>query len=131
MMPVNESDPQSNPICHMNVECSKCHALHWMCEKLSNSSQHHNSEFGTCCINGKMYFLISSHCPESCMSCILVVTILLISWKKFASITMHLLWHLLELKLMTVSIVNIGIVCLRSNELYITSMDNFFLMTMR
>ena len=37
----------------MNVQCSKCHALHFMCEKLSKSSRI-NPKFGTCCLDGKV-----------------------------------------------------------------------------
>jgi hypothetical protein len=55
MMPVDEQRPEYNCIDlgHMNVECSKCHALHWICEKRARSSQR-NPEFGTCCLNGKV-----------------------------------------------------------------------------
>jgi len=38
----------------MNVECPYCHALHWMEERLSNSSKR-NPKFGKCCLSGKIW----------------------------------------------------------------------------
>ena len=38
---------------HMSVECPFCHALHWMAERLSKSSDAH-PKFGMCCISGKV-----------------------------------------------------------------------------
>ena len=38
---------------HMDVECPKCHAVHWKQEWLSNSSID-NPRFGTCCLSGKV-----------------------------------------------------------------------------
>ena len=37
----------------MDVLCSQCGALHWMCERLSGSSNV-NPKFGTCCFSGKV-----------------------------------------------------------------------------
>lgn len=37
----------------MNVICPFCQALHWDCERLSNSSKTH-PKFGTCCLSGKI-----------------------------------------------------------------------------
>ena len=37
----------------MDVECPNCSALHWMDEKLTNSSLH-QLRFGTCCLQGKI-----------------------------------------------------------------------------
>ena len=37
----------------MEVVCADCGALHWMCEKLVNSSKR-NPKFGTCCFSGKI-----------------------------------------------------------------------------
>ncbi|KAH7861854.1 hypothetical protein Vadar_031782 [Vaccinium darrowii] len=37
----------------MNTMCSSCGALHWMDEKLANSSKR-NPCFGTCCLQGKV-----------------------------------------------------------------------------
>jgi hypothetical protein len=36
-----------------NVECSKCHAIHFISEKLSNSSVR-NPRFGSCCLQGQV-----------------------------------------------------------------------------
>ena len=38
---------------HMNVECHHCRALHFMTEKLSNSSAR-NPCFGLCCLQGQV-----------------------------------------------------------------------------
>lgn len=53
--PVDEADPLFHYLYlgWMNVECPNCHALHWMCEKLSKSSEA-NPKFGTCCLSGKV-----------------------------------------------------------------------------
>ncbi|KAG2063940.1 hypothetical protein BDR04DRAFT_1163159, partial [Suillus decipiens] len=37
----------------LNVECPKCHALHFACERLSNSSLR-NPRFGMCCLQGQV-----------------------------------------------------------------------------
>ncbi|KIK00972.1 hypothetical protein K443DRAFT_99409 [Laccaria amethystina LaAM-08-1] len=37
----------------MDIACSSCGALHWMVEKLSDSSKR-NLRFGTCCMDGKV-----------------------------------------------------------------------------
>ena len=37
----------------MDLECPKCHALHWRAEKLSKSS-FRNPKFGACCKSGKI-----------------------------------------------------------------------------
>lgn len=37
----------------MTVECPHCHALHWMVERLSSSSNR-SPTFGTCCLEGKI-----------------------------------------------------------------------------
>ena len=37
----------------MDVKCPNCSALHWMDEKLTNSSQIH-PRFGMCCLQGKV-----------------------------------------------------------------------------
>ena len=37
----------------MDVPCSECGALHWMCKKLTRSSKR-DPDFGTCCFNGKI-----------------------------------------------------------------------------
>ena len=37
----------------MDIGCSKCHALHFGCEKLSNSSVR-NPKFGICCLQGRV-----------------------------------------------------------------------------
>ncbi|KAG2073113.1 hypothetical protein BDR04DRAFT_1011474, partial [Suillus decipiens] len=37
----------------LNVECPKCHALHFACERLSNSSAQ-NPRFGMCCLQGQV-----------------------------------------------------------------------------
>jgi hypothetical protein len=37
----------------MEVQCSDCGALHWMCERLSNKSKR-NPKFGMCCFQGKI-----------------------------------------------------------------------------
>jgi len=37
----------------MDVECPKCHALHFACERLSNSSAR-NPKFGICCLQGQV-----------------------------------------------------------------------------
>ena len=44
---------QVHDLGHMDVVCSGCGALHWMDEKLSNSSLT-NPKFGTCCFSGKL-----------------------------------------------------------------------------
>lgn len=56
MLPVeNENDDQYAVfnLGPMNIECSKCHALHFLCERKSDSSET-NPKFGTCCLNGKI-----------------------------------------------------------------------------
>jgi hypothetical protein len=42
-----------DPILTMTVECSKCHALHFLSEKLTASSAR-NPKFSTCCLQGKV-----------------------------------------------------------------------------
>ena len=37
----------------MNIQCSKCHAFHFLSEKLSNSSAS-NPHFGPCCLQGQV-----------------------------------------------------------------------------
>ena len=37
----------------MNVECPDCHALHFMLEKLTNSSKR-EPKFGVCCLQGQI-----------------------------------------------------------------------------
>ena len=37
----------------MNIQCSFCHALHWMAERLASSSDG-NPKFGMCCYQGKV-----------------------------------------------------------------------------
>ena len=37
----------------MDVQCPNCHALHWMAERLTASSQR-NPRFGMCCLSGKI-----------------------------------------------------------------------------
>ncbi|KIL69116.1 hypothetical protein M378DRAFT_56848, partial [Amanita muscaria Koide BX008] len=37
----------------MNIECPKCHALHFACERLSSSSLR-NPRFGICCLQGQV-----------------------------------------------------------------------------
>src|ERR1700712_1825787 len=51
----NENSPefQAIELGRMNIECSKCHALHWQCEQLTKSSCAH-PEFDTCCLEGKV-----------------------------------------------------------------------------
>ncbi|KAJ7586912.1 hypothetical protein C8J56DRAFT_1051206 [Mycena floridula] len=51
----NENDPlfEAINLGRMNIECSKCHALHWLCERLKSSSDR-NPHFGTCCLDGKV-----------------------------------------------------------------------------
>lgn len=55
--PVDER-PYREPIAkhylgQMNIECPKCHALHFASEKLSNSSMR-NPKFGICCLQGQV-----------------------------------------------------------------------------
>ena len=38
---------------HMDVECSHCHALHWIGEKLAGSSNR-DPKFGVCCLQGQV-----------------------------------------------------------------------------
>jgi len=45
--------PQRHDLGRMDVACSSCGALHWMVEKLSDSSKR-NPRFGTCCMDGKV-----------------------------------------------------------------------------
>ncbi|KAG1813501.1 uncharacterized protein BJ212DRAFT_1482413 [Suillus subaureus] len=52
--------PYTEPITHhtlgpLNIECTNCHAMHFACEKLSNSSQR-NPRFGMCCLQGQVNF---------------------------------------------------------------------------
>ena len=47
-------DPsQHHDLGYMDVPCPSCSALHWMVEKLTDSSQQ-NPRFGTCCMDGKV-----------------------------------------------------------------------------
>jgi len=53
---------------HMDVECHHCRALHFMTEKLSNSSAR-NSCFGLCCLQGQVSLpLCHIHTFPSCNS---------------------------------------------------------------
>ena len=53
--PFNKNWPVHN-MGKMDIICQDCGALHWKCEKLSNSSQIH-PKFGTCCFSGKIQLL--------------------------------------------------------------------------
>src|SRR6266446_5115461 len=44
---------QVHDLGEMIVICSHCHALHWMAESLSRSTNNH-IKFGMCCIEGKI-----------------------------------------------------------------------------
>ena len=53
---VDFSDVATSPrhfLGNMDVKCSNCGALHWIDERLSNSSIR-NPRFGTCCLQGKV-----------------------------------------------------------------------------
>lgn len=53
--------------CHnlgrMNILCSRCHAAHWLAEKLSNSSEQ-SPRFGLCCLDGKVQLSVLESPPE-------------------------------------------------------------------
>jgi hypothetical protein len=46
----------------MNVQCQKCHALHWDAEKLTRSTQS-NIIFGMCCLDGKVQLPLPQQAP--------------------------------------------------------------------
>ncbi|CAG8740147.1 18684_t:CDS:1, partial [Acaulospora morrowiae] len=48
----NQDDMQHD-LGRMDIECSYCGALHWLDERLTNSSRK-NPKFGSCCLNGKV-----------------------------------------------------------------------------
>ncbi|PPQ82287.1 hypothetical protein CVT25_008437 [Psilocybe cyanescens] len=55
--------PQRHDLGLMDVPCPSCSALHWMDEKLSDSSKLH-PRFGTCCMGGKVQLPTLQEPPE-------------------------------------------------------------------
>ena len=47
----------------MDVECVKCHAVHFKCDKLANSSNA-SPKFGVCCLQGQINLSILSQPPH-------------------------------------------------------------------
>ena len=54
--PINESEVPPHNLEPMTIICPDCRALHWMAERLSNSSKRH-PKFGKCCLSGKIRLL--------------------------------------------------------------------------
>ncbi|KAL5713637.1 non-specific serine/threonine protein kinase [Ranunculus cassubicifolius] len=51
----------------MDVICKFCNALHWECERLTNSSKK-NPLFGSCCLQGKIKLSLMLPPPPSLLS---------------------------------------------------------------
>ncbi|KIM40031.1 hypothetical protein M413DRAFT_29163, partial [Hebeloma cylindrosporum] len=58
-----QDPPQRHDLGPMDIPCPHCGALHWLAEKLSNSSKH-SPKFGMCCMEGKVQLPALEAPPE-------------------------------------------------------------------
>ena len=73
----------------MNIQCPKCHALHFISKKLSNSGVH-NPCFGICCFHGQVNLFHIQQWPHNLQDLLMTPRIILSSKRRFANIIMLL-----------------------------------------